>query len=124
MATPAPPPPWWDTAEVQRYNTGVNVSNLDQRLVYFLIVAGDVHRALFRRALLITSGNDGQHVAGSAHYKDKAVDVRSVDLTADEQAIFSLALGYFSRVYKVAVFDERFTASPHWHIQTADSVGW
>ena len=123
MATPVVIPPWAETDEVVLGSSSVNVSALPLFLVSFLICAGQIHRALFNKALVITSGNDGQHVHGSAHYQNKAVDLRSHDLLDDEQALFSSVLLYLSRRYKVALFDERYTASPHWHVQTADSVG-
>lgn len=123
MATSEPLNVMWDSSTVQVASPSVNLVNLDLSLVGYIGACGRVHKALFGNALEITSGNDGQHVPGSAHYKGKAVDLRSHDLFEDEQAIFGLVLAYFSRVYKVAVFDERFTASSHWHIQTADSVG-
>ncbi len=123
MATPAPPQPWWDTDYVQITSHAVKVDLLAPMLRDYVMTLGRVHMVLFGKALEITSGNDGKHVAGSAHYINKAVDLRSIDFLDEERAIFALVLGYFSRLYKVAVFDERFTASPHWHIQTADSVG-
>lgn len=123
MGTQPVMPPWYQTDSVILASPSVNVSQLDVSLVGFLSRAGVVHRFLFGRALALTSGNDGEHVAGSAHGKNKAADLRSHDLLDDEQALFGLVLAYFSRVYKVAVFDERFTAAPHWHVQTADSVG-
>lgn len=123
MATQAVPTHWFDSIFLQLASPSVNVTALSGELIAYLQAVGAVHRTLFTKALEITSGNDGKHVPGSAHYKWLAVDVRSLDLTDEQAAIFSLVLGYFSRLYKVAVFDERFTASPHWHIQTADSVG-
>jgi hypothetical protein len=123
MATPVNPAVWYETHYVQRASVSVNVDSLNGYLKSFIIQVGQAHEVLFNRALQVTSGNDGTHVTGSAHYKNEAVDIRSLDLTDEEQAIFSLVLGYFSRAEHIAVFDERFTASPHWHIQTADSVG-
>jgi hypothetical protein len=123
MATSEPLNTMWDSSAVQVASPSVNLVNLDLALVGFIGACGKVHKALFGKALEITSGNDGNHVPGSAHYKGKAVDLRSHDLLDDEQALFSLVLAHFARIYKVAVFDERFTAAPHWHVQTADSVG-
>lgn len=123
MATPAQSPPWWDTDSIQLESMSVQVRHLDESLVSFLINAGKAHLALYGRALVLTSGNDGTHVAGSAHGKNKAVDLRSLDKSPEAEMLFCLVLGWFSRLYKVAVFDERFTAFPHWHCQTADSVG-
>lgn len=123
MGTPAQLPPWWATDYVKVTSPSVNVTALDTLLSSYIQRVGKIHTFLFGRALEITSGNDGQHVAGSAHGKNKAADLRCIDLMEDEQALFSAVLLYCSRGFKVAVFDERYTASPHWHIQTADSVG-
>lgn len=123
MATSPTIPDWASSDYVVTISPSVNVSQLDDSLVRFLTRVGRIHTFLFGKALQITSGNDGQHVAGSAHYKNKAVDLRCLDLLDDEQALFSAVLLYCARWFKVAVFDERYTASPHWHIQTTDSVG-
>lgn len=122
MGTTVVLPPWWETDYVKVTSPSVNVTALDTNLASYIQRVGKIHTFLFGRALEITSGNDGKHVAGSAHYLNKAVDVRCLDLTDGEQTIFAIVLGYFSRTYTVAVFDERYTAAPHWHIQTADSV--
>ena len=123
MGTPTIVPQWYDGDYVKRASPSVNVAELDSVLASFLSRVGKVHTFLFGRALEITSGNDGNHVAGSAHGKNKAVDLRSHDLADDEQALFTAVMLYAARGFKVAVFDERYTASPHWHVQTADSVG-
>jgi hypothetical protein len=123
MASPESVWMWYNSTYVQCTSPSIKVDALDPSLVRFLTDAGKVHTALFRIALEITSGNDGNHVAGSAHYKNKAADLRCLDLLDAEQTLFGLVLGHCARVYRVAVFDERFTASPHWHVQTADSVG-
>jgi hypothetical protein len=37
--------------------------------------------------MLITSGNDSQHMAGSRHYTDEALDFRTRHLTAEQKSI-------------------------------------
>lgn len=123
MGTPAIDFKWCNTEFVQVTSPSVNVTALDGSLVSYLIELGMAHKLLFGTALEITSGNDGNHVPGSAHFKNKAVDIRCHDLLDDAQALFFQIMAYAARAFKVAVFDERYTASPHWHIQTADSVG-
>jgi hypothetical protein len=42
--------------------------------------------------IYVTSGNDGQHMPGSKHYTDEALDFRSRHLTAEQQAAWVLAI--------------------------------
>jgi hypothetical protein len=116
-------PNWWNTPECALASTSVDVSKLDPELVDFLHSAGEVHAFLFGRPMTITSGNDGHHVAHSAHYLNWAADIRSRDLAPDEQMLFGLVLSYIAPRYKIVVFDERATAGQHWHVQTAASAG-
>ena len=38
--------------------------------------------------LLVTSGNDAQHMAGSKHYTDDALDFRTKTMTREQKAVF------------------------------------
>lgn len=116
-------PFWWSTAEVQLEATSVDVSKLDTFLAGFLCAAGNLHYSLFGKPLIITSGNDGNHVQHSAHYLNFAADIRSRDLLPGEQMLFGLLLSYIAPRYKICVFDERQTPGQHWHVQTAASAG-
>lgn len=116
-------PFWWNTAEVQLAATSVDVSKLDEMVAGFLRQAGKLHSFLFGKPLIITSGNDGNHVQHSAHYLNFAADIRSRDLLPGEQMLFGLLLSYIAPRYKICVFDERQTAAEHWHVQTAASAG-
>jgi hypothetical protein len=101
----------------------VDVSKIDDSLAQFLRTAGEIHYVLFNMPLVITSANDGNHVAHSAHYLNFAADIRSRDLTPDEQMLFGIVLSYIAPKYKIVVFDERATPGQHWHVQTAASAG-
>ena len=114
---------WWATAEVTVASTAVDVSKLDPSLTDFLQLAGRIHRFLFGRAMVITSGNDGNHVPHSAHYLNFAADIRSKEINPVEQMLFGSILSYIGEKYFIAVFDERVTAGAHWHVQTAASAG-
>lgn len=49
---------------------------------------GVVHalrQTMFRKDLIVTSGNDGTHGKGSKHGSDDAFDCRTRDLTVDER---------------------------------------
>lgn len=114
---------WWSTEDVQVASTAVDVSKLDSALADFLRAAAQLHRFLFGKPMVITSGNDGNHLAHSAHYLNFAADIRSRDLDLAQQLIFGLVLSYIALRYKIAVFDERAAAGEHWHVQTAASAG-
>ncbi len=82
--------------------------------------AGEVHQVLFNSALVITSGNDGHHAAGSTHYRNEAVDLRSHDITAVQAAVFLLVLMILGQDHGVAVFDERVNPQKqHWHCEVS-----
>lgn len=115
-------PPWW-TPDLQLASPYVRVESLNTKLAQFVVRAGRVHATLFGMPLVITSGNDGQHVPGSAHYKDGAVDLRNHDIDSAAQACFALVLITLGERSGVVVFDERATKSPHWHCEDADLAG-
>jgi len=120
---PDPNVNWWNTPEVAVASSEVDVSKLDASLTDFLRSAGRVHQFLFGKPMIITSGNDGNHVQHSAHYLNFAADIRSRDLAADEAMLFGQVLSFIAPKYKIVVFDERATAGEHWHVQTAASAG-
>lgn len=102
-------------------SVSVNTVDLDQRLVHVLGILGSIHTALFGKDLVVTSANDGVHSRGSKHYRNLAVDLRSIDKGSDQQALFGILLQYLSPLYNLAVFDERQRdAGPHWHVEIAD----
>jgi len=99
-------------------NSLVNTNKLDPRLKTFLERAGEAHWALFRSPLVVTSGNDSTHVAGSAHYWDKAIDLRSRDLSDSGALIMLIILVNLGLEFGVAVFDERLKPDgPHFHCE-------
>jgi xanthine/CO dehydrogenase XdhC/CoxF family maturation factor len=101
----------------------VRIESLSLRVVPFLVRAGHIHVALTGKPLVITSGNDGNHVPGSAHYKNSAVDLRSHEIIDGLQMTFAMVLIALGQIFQVAVFDERPTRSPHWHCEDADLTG-
>ena len=58
---------------------GVSVSDLQPQIVLGLLVANSVF-SRYAKSVVVTSGSDGQHMAGSLHYSGNAVDLRSHDL--------------------------------------------
>lgn len=112
-------PAWWDSRALQLAAESVQVGELEPVFHTFLYGAGNAHRALFTVPLVITSGNDGTHAPGSAHYKNAAVDLRSHDKTPAGQLLFGACLAFLCEIYGLGVFDERATSAPHWHVELA-----
>jgi hypothetical protein len=105
---------------IQLADTTVNVHKLVAHLVRFVVRAGQVHEVMFHKPLVITSGNDGKHVAGSAHYRDEAVDLRAHDLGPAQQEVFLMVLVSLGQDERVAVFDERVNPDKqHWHCEVS-----
>jgi len=103
---------------VQIADRGVHVERLVPRLVRFVVRAGQVHQTLFNWPLVITSGNDGNHATGSAHFRNEAVDLRSHDITSVQAAVFLLVLMLLGQDDGIAVFDERVNPDKqHWHCE-------
>lgn len=103
---------------IQLADPDVVVRDLHPTLLGVLTAAGHVHSWLFHKVLVITSGNDGQHAPGSAHYKNRAFDLRTRDKTELEQAIFLQLLNYLAATRGSGVFDERQRGYvPHFHVE-------
>ncbi len=103
---------------IQLAEPEVNIRNLNPTLLQILTVAGQIHAWLFHKVLIVTSGNDGNHTLGSAHYKDRAVDLRTRDKSEVEQQLFLGILNYLAATRGAGVFDERQSkAGPHFHVE-------
>ncbi len=106
--------------DVQLADSLVHVERLVPRMVVFVVRAGNLHAALFHKPLVITSGNDGEHADGSAHYRNEAIDARSREITPAQAMLFTMVLVDLGLEEGVVVFDER--ANPtkqHWHCEVA-----
>ncbi len=115
---PNPAPDWWPE-HLEVADMSVEVDNLDPFIQAFLAAAAALHYSLYRLPLIVTSGHDAVHGTGSKHYIWKAVDIRSKDLTLEQQNEFAQRLVPIQAGAKVGIFDERFIGSPHWHVETA-----
>src|SRR5260370_15695658 len=73
-------------------DTNVQVQRLVAPLVRFLVRASDVHLTLFLEPMVITSGNDGQHAVGSAHFRHAAGDLLTTDTHEAQNNLVRLAL--------------------------------
>jgi hypothetical protein len=85
----------------------VIVAGVRRELMQFVDYLALVHRVVFSKPLVITSGIDGAHVASSMHPAGLAVDFRTKDLLPDEQGLLLALLAYAAPSNHVAVFDER-----------------
>ena len=88
-------------------DSNVQVQRLVAPLVRFLVRASDVHLTLFLEPMVITSGNDGQHAVGSAHFRNAAVDLRTTDKHEAQHNLFLMALVQLGAEDHIGVFDER-----------------
>jgi len=105
---------------VERKDATVNVASLVPQLTTALTKLGRLHLDLFDKPLIVTSANDGKHVAHSKHYVGKAVDVRMIDKTIEEQSLFIAILIHCDKTLGLMLFDERqLPNSDHVHIETA-----
>ncbi len=96
----------------------VNIRSLNPTLLQVLTVAGQIHSWLFHQVLVVTSGNDGHHGAGSAHYQNRAVDLRTKDKSEVEQQLFLVVLNYLAATRGAGVFDERQSKrGAHFHLE-------
>jgi len=111
--TPAQKVPNYELASPAVILDGVNAE-----LLSFVDYLGIVHRVVFSKPLVITSGKDGQHVQSSMHPAGLAVDIRTRDLLPDEQQLLILLLAYATPANHIAVFDERaLGADQHIHLE-------
>jgi hypothetical protein len=115
-------PAWW-VPDLQVASPEVKVFALQTRLAQFIVRAARIHVTLFGIPLVVTSGNDGHHATHSAHFLNAAVDLRSHDKSDADQLLFGLILVTLSEHGQLGVFDERFTTSPHWHVEDAKLLG-
>jgi hypothetical protein len=113
MSTSTPPPAAPASAAAgkepfyQLASPAVSLAGVKTELLTFVDYLALVHRVVFAKPLVITSGKDSVHVSGSLHSQGLAVDVRTRDLLPDEQQVLLMLLAYAAPSNHVAVFDER-----------------
>ena len=63
---------------------GISLSKLQSCMIPAIICANDFCVSL-KIPFVITSGNDGQHMANSLHYIGLAIDMRTNQMTTEQQ---------------------------------------
>jgi len=106
-------------AEVlQPASDAVNITDVVHPLVLYAVQLGYLHHLLFGFPLVVTSGKDGQHVAGSLHDVGRAVDFRVRDLKPEDQLTFLINVVAAAPERHCWVFDERAGPDgPHIHVE-------
>ena len=96
----------------------VNLVGVNDALLSFLAYLAMIHKLLFNKPLVVTSGKDSVHVASSLHGQGLAVDIRTRDLLPDEQALLLHLLAFAGPANHIAIFDERALGSEaHIHLE-------
>jgi len=115
MSAPSVPTP----ADVYTLaSPAVNIKDVVVPLLQYAVHMAYIHKLLFGAPMVITSGKDSVHVAGSMHDQGKAIDIRLKDLSESDQIMFLCTLIWSAADNKVAVFDERaLGAESHVHIE-------
>lgn len=103
---------------LQAASPDVVLDGVDPRLMSYAEHLGMVHRLLFGKDLVITSGKEGKHVQNSFHGLGRALDVRTEDKDQEEQLVFMTVVSFSAPAQGVAVFDERATHdAKHVHLE-------
>jgi hypothetical protein len=96
----------------------VSIDGVHPDLISYAVHLAYIHWLLFGKPLIITSGKDGKHVAGSLHAQGRALDFRTRDLEADEELVFFQVLAFSAVGRKCGVFDERAVpGGAHIHVE-------
>jgi hypothetical protein len=74
-----------------------------------------IHRRYFKTELVITSGNDGRHMQNSFHYRNKAIDIRTMDIKCTI-AVLVTFLNDIGTLFAASLFDVTFEGD-HIHIE-------
>lgn len=103
---------------VKLADTAVVLEGVHPQLVDLVGRLGVIHKVLFGEDLVITSGKDGKHVAGSLHAAGRAVDLRTKDKTPEQVTVLLVVIAYAAGELPLACFDERqVPGGPHLHLE-------
>lgn len=60
---------------------GVDHTNMSPSLTQYYNTIDSIHSCVTGRSAIITSARDGKHMIGSLHYRGRAIDLRTRDLS-------------------------------------------
>ena len=107
-----------ETEPLQTASPSVVLTGVAAPLLNFAQHLALIHELLCGAPLVITSGKDSLHVAGSLHSEGLAVDLRTKDKSDAANQLFLMVLAYAGPENEIAVFDERaLPDAPHIHIE-------
>jgi len=96
----------------------VNFAGVVTPLQTFVAKLGQVRRALHEDDLVVTSGKDGNHAAGSLHAEGRAVDLRQEGASGGFDFVWLMAIIFLAPLYYCTVFDEHgLPGAGHIHIE-------
>jgi hypothetical protein len=99
---------------------GVRFGTITPALLYILTTVERLSRTLFglpEEGLVITSGSDSQHMAGSKHYTGEAIDLRSRTMPATIREVLIVALRRELGPQFTVLYEGDGTPQAHIHIQ-------
>lgn len=98
---------------------GVRFAVITPALLYMLTTVERLSRTLFglpTEGLVITSGSDGAHMAGSKHYTGEAIDLRSKTLGALKSSVIATLRAELGPQFTVLLEADR-QPQEHIHVQ-------
>jgi hypothetical protein len=92
-----------DSTSLTTKDKSVNLKGLNAKLEQGLMsTVMPIYSKLSNTAMTITSGNDGRHAPGSAHYKGNAVDLRVNGMTEDQKtAVYNAMVAGLGKDWKI-----------------------
>jgi len=99
-------------------DASVNLADVVARLQEYVARLGLIHEVVFGEPLVVTSGRDGNHAAGSLHRAGRAVDVRSGAWPNGGGLLWLMLIAFVAPAFQCTVFDERaLPGASHIHIE-------
>jgi len=107
-----------DALVPQTAGPDVNYEDVVEPLHHFIDHLAMIHGLLFAIPLVVTSGKDKVHAAGSLHSVGRAVDIRTADKDPRAQLMLLSLLCFAADTNAVTIFDERnLPGEPHIHVE-------
>lgn len=98
-------------------SSSVRCTGFKPELIFGLLVFERIYYHFTGADLMITSGNDGDHMVGSKHYTGEAFDARSHDITANEKhQILDQAKTLLEPEFDI-ILESEGTENEHFHLE-------